>query len=393
MKETGGLRNQLRAVRMRLNMSQQELAQAARVARQTIGGIEADLYAPSAAVALRIARALGCRVEELFWLDEQGPTVSASVSHSSGFCVGGRALLARIGDRWVAHSLDGDAAFRSELTPADAVVAGTSDDGSVEVRLLDEPERVARTIVIAGCTPALSLWARSVERWHPGFRVHWMYANSTDALTMLASGKVHAAGVHMCDPSRGWSNEHFVYQSLPDRAVTLVNLGIWEEGIITSPGNPRQIAGVTDLTRADVRIINREEGSGSRLMLDSALRDTGIDPGRIIGYDTVALTHAEVARRVAAGLADAGPGMQSIASIYGLDFTPIRKVRYDLAIPDEYLSDEPVRQLLTTLGHRWVRSQLEILCGYDTALTGQTVAVGVGKQQTIKMEPGRLSGA
>src|SRR5690348_12179052 len=110
MGEENRLRNQLKAVRTRLGMSQQELAATAGVARQTIGGIEAELYAPSAAVALRIAKALGCRVEDLFWLEEDLPTLEATLATDAHAETPLRVALARVDGRWVAHPLLGDRA-------------------------------------------------------------------------------------------------------------------------------------------------------------------------------------------------------------------------------------------------------------------------------------------
>src|SRR5579862_8608180 len=118
-KQDGGISNSLKATRSRLGISQQQLAASAGVARQTIGGIEGGLYAPSAAVALRIARALGCRVEELFWLEDDLPVVEAVAAGSAPEGIALRLALARVDGRWVAHALHGDGAFRQELAPAD----------------------------------------------------------------------------------------------------------------------------------------------------------------------------------------------------------------------------------------------------------------------------------
>src|ERR1700722_11247809 len=186
MKEGSELRNQLKATRLRLSMSQQELADAAGVARQTVGGMEAGLYAPSAAVALKLARALGCTVEELFWLETERETLTATAAESVPADTEVRLALVRVGDRWVAHSLEGEQAFRTEMTPADAVGIRRSGSQTLTVGLVDDAKDLARTVVLAGCSPALSLWARSAERWFPGLRVQWISANSTNALLRLA---------------------------------------------------------------------------------------------------------------------------------------------------------------------------------------------------------------
>lgn len=377
MKESAELVNNLKATRGRLGLSQQDLATAAGVTRQTIGGLEAGLYSPSAAVALRLARALGCRVEDLFWLEDEMATLAA---RPAGSCpqTPVRVALAHIGGEWIAHPLIGDDAFRPELTPADGI--GTPGaDGLLSVKLLDEPDNLSRTVVIAGCTPALSLWARSAERWYPGLRVYWIHANSMAGLRSLAEGHVHAAGVHLSDPATGESNVPFVQREMPGRRVTLINLGVWEEGLLVRAGNPKQILRGADLARPGVTLINREVGAGSRLLLDTVLQQDGIAPGHVSGYDSIVTTHQAVAQAVTSGEADAGVSSASVAAMYGLTFVPQRRVRYDLAFLEETLQAEPVRQLLETLHHRWVRSQLQVLGGYDTSMTGEKVIVPPGQ--------------
>ncbi len=381
MKGEGGLRNELRGIRARLGLSQQELAGAARVTRQTISGIEAGLYAPSATVALRIARALGCRVEDLFWLEEELPVVTA---HCAGeaWGAGTPVVLGQVAGRWVAEPLRAERAFRTETVPADGVLAPPDASrhsterpgGEIQVRLLDDPEQLARTVLLAGCTPALSLWARAAERWHPGLRVHWSFANSMAALRRLAEGEVHAAGVHLWTGAEGEFNEPFVRRLLPGRAVTLVNLGVWEEGLLVAPGNPRQLRRGADLAQPDLRIVNREPGAGSRLLVVRLVEADGVPSTAVAGFDRLVPDHLDVARAVAAGEADAGVSTAAVAAAYGLGFVPCRAVRYDLAVLKEYLDLEPLRQLLGTLHHRRVRSQLRMLAGYDTAHTGDVVA-------------------
>lgn len=375
MKETNGMRNQLKLIRTRLGLSQQDLATAAGVARQTIGGIEAELYAPSAMVALRLAKALGCKVEEIFWLVDEETVVAAAPVSGMQRDTPLRLSLARIGEHWVAYPLQGDAAFRNEMVPADGVGILRSGADTVSVSLLDDKETLGRSAVLAGCSPALSLWARSAERWYPGLRVQWRHANSTQSLTSLAHGEVHAAGIHLWDPGVEEANVMHVRRILPGREVALVNLGVWVEGIAVQNGNPKSISGAGDLARDEVVLVNREEGAGSRIMLDSLLQAAGVGHTEVRGYDNLGGSHQEVALAIARGTADAGLTTESVAITFGLGFVPVNRVRYDLAVPVEYLTHEPVRQLLSTLQHRWVRSQLATLCGYDTSMTGDITQV------------------
>jgi len=383
------LQNQLRATRTRLGLSQQDLATAAGVTRQSIGGIEAGLYAPSVSVALRLARALGCPVEELFWLEGERQTLQAIPARAARPGAASRMALAQVGGRWIAQPLAGDAAFREEMIPADGTGTPGPESAPFAVELLDDLESLGRTVALAGCTPALSLWARAAERWHPGLRVRWSFANSLQALESLLLGEVHAAGLHLDDPAAGEDNASVVRRLARERPVCLVNLGVWEEGLLVAPGNPKGLRRGADLVREDIRIVNREAGAGSRMLLEQTLREDGVPSSAVRGWERTVPGHLEVARVVAAGGADAGVSTSAVAAVYGLGFVPLRRVRYDLALLREYLDHEPVRQLLGTLDHRWVRSQLRLLAGYDTARTGELVAAsgpGAGEPEAARKE-------
>ncbi|MBV9868585.1 MAG: helix-turn-helix domain-containing protein [Abitibacteriaceae bacterium] len=375
MKSSNGLNNQLKAVRTRLGLSQQELAATAGVTRQTVSGIEAGLYAPSAAVALRLARTLGCPVEELFWIEGDFPTVQATsiasatpIQHSAQSL---RVALSQIGGRWVARPLLADTAFRHEMIPADGLATATQGKDTLMVQLLDDAQKLARTVVVGGCAPALSLWTRSAERWYPGLRVHWAHANSTAALQSLARGELHIAGIHLHDPVTGDDNLSFVKKIIPKRPVVLINFGVWEEGLIVQEGNPKQLSKAADLTRKKITIVNREVGAGARFLLDVLLSEESIAPAVLKGYNHEVHSHQEVAQAVLTGQADVGVSTAAVATAYGLSFVPLRQVRYDLVVLEEYFQQEPVQQLLGTLDHRWVRSQLHVLGGYDTSRTGE----------------------
>lgn len=371
----GGLRNHVREVRTRLGLSQQELADLAGVTRQAVSAIEAGQSAPSTTIALRMARGLGCRIEDLFWLEQEPPVLEATPAQSFPMGERTRLALARVGGRWVAHPLSGEQAFRTEMLPADGEGLRQPGQDRLAVRLQGEVESLANTVAVAGCTPVLSLWARAAERWHPGLRVLWSFANSSAALQALARGEIHAAGSHLYDEESGQHNQPFARRALPGRALVLINLGIWEEGLLVRPGNPKGLRKAADLAQPGVKIINRESGAGARLLLERLLARDRVETGAVEGFDQVAGSHVEVAQAVASGRADAGVSAASVAAAYGLGFVPLHQVRYDMVIPRDYMDEGPVRQWLSSLNHRWVRSQLEALGGYDTSRTGEVVAV------------------
>ncbi|MBF2084357.1 substrate-binding domain-containing protein [Thermoleptolyngbya sp. C42_A2020_037] len=380
MKPEHDLCNNLKQVRLRLGMSQQDLAAIAGVSRQTIGGVEAGQYAPSTTVALRLSRALGCQVEDLFWLEQDAVELDALPTQNFPTDQATRLSLARVGGQWIAHPLKGNAAFRTEMVPADGEGRYDSTTQMLRVHLLDDLEKLHRTVVIAGCTPALSLWARAAERWHPDLRVHWTLDNSMCALDRLCCGEVHLAGMHLYDAATRDHNVPFVKTALQTQAVlqsvaaVVINLGSWEEGLLIQPGNPLQLKTIEDLTRPDVKIVNREAGAGSRQVLERSLQVAGIPSQAVRGFDTLAAGHLEVARAIATGQASAGVSTASVAAAFGLEFIPLHRSRYDLVTLQPYLEEAPVQQLLSTLGHRRVLSQLQRLGGYDTSQTGDILS-------------------
>jgi molybdate-binding protein/DNA-binding XRE family transcriptional regulator len=400
-------------------MSQQDLANLAGVTRQTISGVESGQYAPSVTITLRLAKALGCQVEDLFWLERDLPKIEAVLAKPIPAGQQTRVSLAHVGGKWVAYPLIGKDAFRQDMIPADGeavAVVRQSDLGGfpqeelpkglpgisklllasavatqerhpkgesenqigtdkVRVRLLDDNlETLHNTVVIAGCAPVISLWARATERWHPQLRVHFSFANSMSALQSLYRGEAHIAGMHLYDSETGEYNTPFVRDVLAGREAVLITLGVWEEGLLVKSGNPMGIRTVSDLVVGRATIVNREIGAGSRLLLEQKLEQQHIPFHDVQGFDQIVTTHQDVAEAVALGIADAGISTASVATAFGLGFIPLHQSRYDLVILKEYLEVAPVQQLLSTLGHRMVHSQFEILGGYDISRIGEVVA-------------------
>ncbi|PLZ05221.1 substrate-binding domain-containing protein, partial [Fischerella thermalis] len=200
------------------------------------------------------------------------------------------------------------------------------------------------------------------------------FANSMTALERLYRGEVHIAGMHLYCPQTKEHNTPFVHRVLKDKAAVLINLGVWEEGILVQPGNPKRLKTIADLAQPGVTIVNREQGSGSRELLERKLQEEKISFTAVQGFDQIVNGHQDVALAVATGKADAGVSSASIATAFGLEFIPLHQSRYDLVILKQYLEEAPVQRLLGTLGHRQVISQLQALGGYDTSLTGEVVA-------------------
>jgi putative molybdopterin biosynthesis protein len=374
MKQDSQLRNNLKQIRTRLGLSQQDLATVAGVSRQTISGVESGQYAPSATIALRLAKALGCSVEDLFWLEEDCIQVEAIAAQGIPLAQHLRLTLAQVGGRFIAYPLLGEDAFRTEMIPADGEGWCDNEDSTVEVKLWIKPETINRTVAIAGCTPVLSLWAKAAQSWYPDLRVYWSFANSMEALQRLCRGEIHIAGMHLYSPETNSYNVSFVNEVLANKKAVLINLGIWAEGLLVQPGNPKGLRSVADLAGSNITIVNREEGAGSRQLLEYSLHQAQIPSTAVRGFQQIANSHIAVARAIATGNVDAGVSTQAVATAFGLGFVPLQRSRYDLVVLKQYLEEKPVQQFLNILGHRHLHSQLVALGGYDTSLTGEVVA-------------------
>lgn len=371
-------RNHLKARRLSRGFSQAELAERVGLTRQAIYMIERDRYLPNATTALRIARTLGCRVEDLFTLENAPETVEVELLGDTATALtSDRVKLWRVGERHWGLPLRDLGEPWSELS-ADALVVsrGEEDDSprKATVETLQNPQAFGTQIAIAGCDPALSVIADRLVRSPDSLPVVVWAMGSTDALVSLARGHVHLAGVHLRDPS-GEFNVPFLREHLGEREPMVVTLAFWEVGLIVARGNPKRLRSVADLARPNVRVVNREKGSGARLLLDQKLVAEGVPARQLRGYRMELRSHAKVARRVSEGLADAAIAPLAVARYFGLDFVPLQSERYDLVIPTELVDASPgIARLLDAIVSLPVRRELEALGGYDTTHTGEIVS-------------------
>ena len=349
-----GVESGLRRARQRNGLKQAELAVRAGISRQTLSALEAGRAQPSTAIALNLARALGCRVEELFWLREEGDVIRTGLASPAG---GSRRVLAgRVAGRWVAHPLRLDDPL-SVITPADALLARG------RLRLLRPRESVEANVLISGCDPGLAVLAgRVADRW-AGQRVCWIGASSAAALAILARGEAHVAGAHLFDEETGEYN-------VPMVVVTFAHL---EEGFAVAPGNPRCIRKPEDIARPGVRFVNREPGAGARRLLDRLLRKAKVPASAVKGYDRLLGGHLQVSQAVAMGAADVGVVARSAAVAHGLHFVPLSEERFDLVFPKEWSGDPRAARMVETLEGRAFRRELASLGGYDTRQSGHLI--------------------
>ncbi|HEY3166781.1 MAG TPA: substrate-binding domain-containing protein [Candidatus Binatia bacterium] len=367
--------NRLREKRQALGLSQKQLADLAGITRQAVSAVEANQYSPATSVALHLARALRCRVDDLFSIKSGGEVVEGELMGSLPDGPGPmRAQVTQIGDRLLVRPLDGVGELMSLAATADGlIIAASPKNKRVKVKLLKDRETVRRKIVVAGCDPAMFLAAEHLRKHDKDNLVPCLMGSSI-ALGALKRGEVHVAGVHWVDErSEAW-NLADLKRGVGRMDCVVVTFAHWEEGFIVRQGNPKGIRSVTDIARPAVKIVNREKGSGARRLLDREFESAGILSTRVKGYGNEVLSHLEVAARVKAGLADAGVGVRAAAAICGLDFIPLQRERYNLIIPKAHYENLPgLRTLLDTIVSKLFREELEALGGYDTRESGKVV--------------------
>ncbi len=240
-----------------------------------------------------------------------------------------------------------------------------------------EPEQAQPDILrfIGSHDPAMALIAAHYHEVTEGFTLQLSFTGSLGGLIALAEKKADLAGCHLWDENTNTYNEPFVRKLLPGQKVALLTLAHRRVGLILPSGNPLGVSNLTDLAKAGIRFINRQQGSGTRVWLDAQLHRVGIDPARIIGYQDEKMTHSEVARAISKGQADAGLGVETAALSFGLDFKLLTTERYDLVIPSEKWELESVQALKGWLDTAQAKAAINNLGGYDTSQTGTVVWV------------------
>lgn len=233
---------------------------------------------------------------------------------------------------------------------------------------------VNRSLVITGQDVCLDLLARHIESSIPGCRALRSYVGSMDSLISMYRGEADIVSTHLLDGDTGEYNLPFIRTLLVGFSYMVVNLVSRPAGLYVRQGNPKRIAGWTDLNRPELRIVNRERGSGARVLLDEQLRMHGIPRQRINGYEHEETNHLSVAGKVASGEADIGIGVEKAAQLVGgVDFIPLINERYDLVMlktPDNLQWIEQVRQIIRS---ERFRNDLRNMQGYDISLTGQVL--------------------
>ena len=288
-----------------------------------------------------------------------------------------RVSVGRVGDKLVAVPLARGAGVITTMVHADgllripSLVEGLNDGEEVRIELLRPQEDIENTILCTGSHDlAIGVIEDQVKQHYPELKIAATNVGSVGGLLALQRGETHMAGTHLLDPETGVYNIPDIKRMIPKLPVVLVHLAQREQGIVVAHGNPRSIGKLSDLT-SGIRFVNRQAGSGTRVLLDFELKRLGINPNSINGYEREEFTHMSVGVAVASGLADAGLAVRAAAQALSLDFIPIAREQYDLLFLLSFFESKRGERLMRVLQSAAFKDAVAALGGYDSRGSGK----------------------
>ncbi len=292
-----------------------------------------------------------------------------------------RVKIGKVGNNLIATPISRGAGVLMSLVRADGFVRipamseGIGSGTEVDVELIRSRSDIENTVVCIGSHDnAIDLLANILKKKYPRFSLSSAHVGSMGGLMALKRGEAHFAGTHLLSEETGEYNVPFIKRLLSDKKIVLVNLVYREQGLLVLKGNPKNIKGFKDLTRDDVIFVNRQAGAGTRLLTDKCLKELSINPKDVKGYEREEYTHMGVASAVITGIADTGLAILASAKALGLDFIPVAKERYDLAIPREFLETDMLQNLLNIIRvDKEFRETVKGLGGYDVSDMGKVM--------------------
>lgn len=285
--------------------------------------------------------------------------------------------LARIGNDYLAYPLSRGSGISSTLVKADGYMViprgweGIESGSFCQVRLWRPRRDIDRSLLAIGSHDLSMDILADLLMSRGRIRMASSNAGSMGGIMALKSRECHLAGMHLLDASDGSYNLSYLRRYLPDERWMLIHVARRQQGFAILPGNPLGISGLNSLTRKGLRYINRQKGSGTRLLLDYILGQEGVDSRAIYGYNREVYNHLSVAAAIADGTADAGMCIYASARAMGLDFIPVDEESYDICLLPELIPRETLEALMAALHSDEFRSAMLDSGGYNMDNTGQ----------------------
>lgn len=279
-----------------------------------------------------------------------------------------RVKVGKVGDKLIATPLPRGAGVTMSLVKADGLLIIPKNSEGLEageaapVHLTKDMTAIERTIVSIGSHDLIMDYIASLME---GYHLSSAHVGSMGGILALSRGEAHIAPIHLLDEATGEYNTSHLEKYLKNQDVVLVKGVKRQQGFMVKKGNPKGILSILDLCRSDVSFVNRQRGSGTRLLTDHLLQKSKIDSSGIRGYDRDMTTHMAVAAAVNGGSADVGIGVYSAAKAMRLDFVSIGYEEYDFAIPRIYMESEMIQAFLAVLHSQRFKEILKELGGYE----------------------------
>ena len=293
-----------------------------------------------------------------------------------------RVRMGYVGDKLMASPLSRGSGVVSSFMKADGIltvpqgVEGYEAGEQVQVRLLSREDKLKNTLVVIGShDPLLDELANLMHLEDGSVYMSSAHVGSMGGIMAIRRGEAHAAGCHLLDTETGEYNTAFIKKYFPKGGVKLLRCVGRQQGLMLQKGNPLGIEKFADIAQPGLRFVNRQKGSGTRILTDYLCKKEGLAPEAIYGYDREELTHTSVAAQLASGSADAGMGIYSAAQLYGLDFLPVCIEEYDLIIPDHAWDSPMVRQMVATLKSLAFREKILAMGGYTLDRPGEIIEI------------------
>ena len=293
-----------------------------------------------------------------------------------------RVRMGYVGDKLMASPLSRGSGVVSSFMKADGILEvaqgleGYEAGSEVNVRLLSPAEKLKNTLVVIGShDPLLDELGDLLHVADNALFMSSSHVGSMGGIMAIRRGEAHAAGCHLLNTETGVYNVSFIKKYFPKGGVKLVRCVGRQQGLMVAAGNPLGIGKFTDIARDGLRYVNRQKGSGTRILTDYLCNQNGLDTASIYGYDREELTHTSVAAQIVSGSADAGMGIYSAAKLYGLEFIPICIEEYDLIIPDHAWETPMVQRMLEILKSDAFREKILSMGGYTIDNPGEVIPV------------------
>ena len=249
---------------------------------------------------------------------------------------------------------------------------GVMEGEKFKVRLTDTCPPLDQSLIAVGShSLLLHTLANELRTLDEPLFLTSIHVGSMGGVRAMARRRATLAGIHLLEPDSGKYNLPFISKYLSHQPVGLLHLCKREQGLMVQPGNPKKLSGLACLERDDVRFINRQQGSGTRILLDIKLGELALKSSSVKGYDREETNHVAVALRVARGAADCGLGIRAAANALGLDFIPIEEEQYDLLVDESFFGSEHFSWLVETIKSSTFRQKAQEIGGYDVSSSGE----------------------